>query len=156
IRAVEERTFQRIDHFESAMGVLLHRSFPNEQANGVAVTRNLFDPNWPGFYVNAQIGENLVTNPLPGTVPDEFLVSAIGPNGEYEVQYVRYSNQTPATQRVLSREQIDQLIQVMAAVQEHFRTVYNEEDNPEFAMELEFKITAEGVLSVKQARPWVN
>ncbi len=156
LRAVEEREFQKIDHFKSAMGVLLHRSFPNEQANGVAVTRNLFDPNWPGFYVNAQIGENLVTNPLPGTVPDEFLVSAIGPSGEYEAQYVRYSNQTTASKRVLSRDQIDQLIQVMAAIQVHFRIVYQEEDNPEFAMELEFKITAEGVLSVKQARPWVN
>ena len=71
-----------------------HPNFDDEVANGVAVTKNPFDPNWPGFYVNVQVGESLVTNPDPNATPDELLVSAIGPNGEYETQYIRRSTLT--------------------------------------------------------------
>ena len=98
-RAFEEREFYRIDHLAAAMGVLVHPNFDDEVANGVAVTKNTFDPNWPGFYVNAQVGESLVTNPDPNATPDELLVSAIGPNGEYETQYIRHSTLIPRGRR---------------------------------------------------------
>ena len=62
-RAYEEREFYRIDHLTAAMGITVHPNFKNEQANGVAVARNIFDPTWEGYYVNSQIGEDLVTNP---------------------------------------------------------------------------------------------
>ncbi|MEM7158021.1 MAG: PEP/pyruvate-binding domain-containing protein [Myxococcota bacterium] len=57
-RAYEEREFYRIDHFASAMGVLVHPNFDDERVNGVAVTKNIYDPAWPGFYVNVQVGES--------------------------------------------------------------------------------------------------
>ena len=57
LRAFDEREFHRIDHLAAAMGVLVHPNFDDEVANGVAVTKNPFDPNWPGFYVNVQVGE---------------------------------------------------------------------------------------------------
>ena len=72
-RAFEEREFHRIDHMAAAMGVLVHHNFDDEVANGVAVTKNPYDPNWPGFYVNVQVGESLVTNPDPDATPDELL-----------------------------------------------------------------------------------
>ncbi len=156
LRAFDEREFQRIDHFQSAMGVLLHPSFPDESANGVAVTRNVFDPAWPGFYINAQVGEDLVTSPEPGSIPDQLLVSAIGPEGENEVQYIRTSNRTPPGEHVLNDEQVQELINALAAIGVHFRPIYQQEGNPAFAMEIEFKITSSGRLSIKQARPWVE
>ena len=69
-RAFEEREFWRIDHFSAAMGVLVHPNYTDEQANGVGVTTNIFDPAWDGHYVNVQVGENLVTNPEAGTTPE--------------------------------------------------------------------------------------
>ena len=77
-RGFEERDFHRIDHFTAAMGVLLHKNEDDEVANGVAYTKNIIDANWPGFYVNAQVGEALVTNPAADARPEEFLISRIG------------------------------------------------------------------------------
>lgn len=157
-RAFEEREFYRIDHLQAAMGVLVHPNFDDEQANGVAVTKNIYDPNWPGFYVNVQVGESLVTNPDAGATPDEFLVARLGPQGEYEVQYVQRTNQPlPAGQSaILSPARIRQLTSAMERIQSHFRRVYNAEGDPSFAMDIEFKITKAGQLSIKQARPWVD
>ena len=69
-RAFTERDFHRIDHLAAKMGVLVHPSYQEELANGVAVS---FDPirerdEW--YYVNTQLGEDLVTNPDAHSVPE--------------------------------------------------------------------------------------
>ena len=48
-RAFEEREFHRVDHFQTAMGVLVHESYDNDGAAGVAVTKNIYDPHAPGL-----------------------------------------------------------------------------------------------------------
>ncbi len=156
LRAFDEREFHRIDHLSAAMGVLVHPNFDDELANGVAVTKNPFDPNWDGFYVNVQVGESLVTNPDPNATPDELLVSAIGPNREYETQYIRRSTLTTDGRSVLTAEQIARLTSAMETIQQRFEVVYGAQDDPAFAMDIEFKIDVGGKLVVKQARPWVD
>ena len=61
----------------AAMGILVHQSFQNEIANGVGVTKNIYlpGPGWEGHYVNVQTGENLVTNPEPGSIPEEYIIA---------------------------------------------------------------------------------
>ena len=155
-RAYDEREFHRIDHLSAAMGVLVHPNFDDERANGVAVTKNPYDPNWPGFYVNVQVGESLVTNPDPNATPDELLISAIGPEGEYETQYIRRSTLTQDGKHVLSDDEVATLTTALATIQERFKVVYAKQDDPGFAMDVEFKFGANGRLVVKQARPWVD
>ncbi|MBN2163818.1 MAG: hypothetical protein JXR25_07270 [Pontiellaceae bacterium] len=156
-RAFEEREFYRIDHLKSMMGVLCHPSYRDELANGVAVTRNLFNPAWRGYYVNVQTGEAMVTNPGASDVPDEFLISALEGATEYEIQYVRRSNRVPEGRHVLSEEQAVELAEALQRIHLYFIACYPDTfENPDFAMEVEFKITAEGKLIFKQARPWVE
>lgn len=155
-RAFEERDFYRIDQNSVAMAVLVHPNTDDEIANGVAITKNIYDPSWPGYYVNVQKGENLVTNPTGGATPDEYLVSAIGPNGEFETQYIRHSNQVEKGKTILNVDQRDQLRAAMEKIQNHFAIIYRKERDPTFGMDIEFKFDKNGKLIVKQARPYAQ
>ena len=44
----------------------------------------------------------------------------------------------------------------METIQAHFAKVYGKENDPNFALDIEFKIDHAGKLIVKQARPWVD
>lgn len=155
-RAFEERDFYKVDHFVAAMGVLLHKNEDDEQANGVAYTKNIYDPNWPGFYINAQVGEALVTNPDPNVRPDELLVSRLGEHGEYETQHISHSTQVKEGETVLKRPDLDKLVGAMEVIQAHFKRLYGRTGDPKFAMDIELKVRVDGSLQVKQARPTVD
>ena len=55
----------------------------------------------------------------------------------------------------MSDAQIDQLRRHLRDIHDHFEGLYNPGPDEPFAMEIEFKITSDDVLSIKQARPWV-
>ncbi len=174
--AVEEREFWRVDHFSTYMGVLIHPNYGDEQANGVAVSKNLYNPIWPGHTVNAQYGEISVTNPEPVTigdqeifpVPDEYVMArlpASTTSEAWETVFLRHSNitevygQPVTTETVLTLEERDQLRRYLGLIHHHFKKRYGGGDG--FAMEIEFKITetddgSRGQLVIKQARPWVD
>ena len=152
-RAFTERDFYRIDHKSAAMGVLVHPNFSGELANGVAVS---FDPTrgiYGGYYVNTQVGEDLVTNPEALSVPEELLVREGYREGYYVVLAV--SNQAPPGQLIMSDIQIGQLRRRLEVIHERFSELYCISSGEQFAMEIEFKITSDNILSIKQARPWV-
>ena len=75
LRAFEERSFRGIDHRSVDMALLVHNSFPDEEANRDAITANSFDPSGlePGFYINIQVGEESVVAPDPGITTDQFI-----------------------------------------------------------------------------------
>ena len=74
-RAYEERTYWGIDHRSVGMGVLSNPSYDGEQANGVAVTGNVYDTSGlePAFYINVQAGEASVVFPEEGQTNDQIL-----------------------------------------------------------------------------------
>ena len=87
-RAFTEREFHRIDHLAAKMGVLVHPNYSDELANGVAVS---FDPvlgQEGSYYVNTQVGEDLVTNPDALSVPEEILLFR---DGRYDVRHLEPS-----------------------------------------------------------------
>jgi phosphoenolpyruvate synthase/pyruvate phosphate dikinase len=156
-RAFEERDFYRIDHFTTAMGVLVHPNYRDEQVNGVAITKNIYDAEWLGYYVNAQLGEDLITNPEASSIPEEFLVADLLGEERYEIQYIRFSNAIGSGEHLLTKTQIFQLADMMGLIQTHFKALYHVNPwNQDFAMDIEFKITAQGQLAIKQARPWID
>ena len=149
-RAFIERDFHRVDHMAAAMGVLVHPSYQDELVNGVAVS---FDPIYgedDAYYVNSQIGEDLVTNPAALSVPEEIVVHELGAY----ILVVATSNQVTPGQLTMSSAHLHQLRRHLKVIHDHFKKLYNPAPDEQFAMEIEFKITSEGILAIKQARPW--
>ena len=149
-RAFTERDFHRVDHLATAMGVLAHPNYSDELANGVAVS---FDPVYGSdatYYVNTQVGEDLVTNPDALSMPEEVLLKQAG---GYTV--VAASNQMPPGQPVMNVDQLGQLRAHLAVIHERFAALYNAGPDEQFAIEIEFKITSDNRLAIKQARPWI-
>ena len=149
-RAFSEREFHRIDHLEAAMGVLVHPNYSDELANGVAVSFDPIDARDDVYYVNTQIGEDLVTNPEAHSVPEEILLY----RGTY-YNVLGTSNQVPPGQLLLTTYQMTQLRRHLEVIHDNFKELYNPGSSEPFAMEIEFKITSENILAIKQARPWV-
>ena len=149
-RAFTEREFHRIDHMAAAMGVLVHPNFSDELANGVAVSFNPIPGGVEGYYVNTQIGEDLVTNPEALSVPEEILLHQ---DGKHEV--LSTSNQVEPGQLLMTDAQMEQLRRHLKVIHDEFSELYGFEAGEKFAMEIEFKITSDNILAIKQARPWV-
>ncbi|MFN3244437.1 MAG: PEP/pyruvate-binding domain-containing protein [Planctomycetota bacterium] len=156
-RAYEEREFHRIDHLQAAMGVVLHANQKLEQVNGVAVTKDVLykaqHPDLRLYYVNAQVGEDLVTNPDAESVPEELLLSPRNPRRDRVLQH---SNRVDGDASVLSQAHRQELRRCMRQLHDRFARLYGRGDDPDFAMEIEFKVTRHGELLIKQARPWIE
>jgi hypothetical protein len=163
-RAYDEREYRSIDHMGVGMAVLSHHSFPEEEANGVAVTANLFDTMGvePGFYINVQVGEFSVVAPEPGVTTDQLLLLYDFPG--QPIIYLAQSNLIPPDEDVLERDQILELGDALNAIHDFFAEVYWSGVPEDFyAMDVEFKFddddfgegeSAEPRLWVKQARPY--
>ena len=149
-RAFQERVFYRVDHTTVAMGVLVHPNYSDEKANGVAVSYDPVTYLDGYYYVNTQIGENLVTNPEPNVFPEKLLLDPAG-----AATILGRSNIGPRNKLLMTDAQIIQLRDSLKAIHDHFETLYNPGVGVGFAVEIEFKITAQNKLAIKQARPWV-
>ena len=153
-RAFEARDFYRIDHLTTAMGVLVHPNFADELANGVAVTDDVVYQTIGNYYLNTQVGEDLVTNPEEQSVPEEILMDWWDSNN-YRV--VTTSNRTTGGKRLLTDVYLGELNGYLGMIHNKFSQLYGPVGRTkDFAMEIEFKITSDGKLSIKQARPWAR
>jgi hypothetical protein len=155
-RAFEEREFYRIDHFSAAMGILVHPNYDDEAANGVAVSDDIvYEVSGvnPGrtYYVNAQLGEDLVTNPEEASIPEEMLLNSALPAKDHQISTSNRNN----GELLLNQEYRAGLRDYLNRIHNGFRELYGVQPGEQFAMEIEFKITYDGILAIKQARPWV-
>ena len=152
-RAFEEREFYRVDHFQAAMGVLIHPNYKGELANGVGVSADILYETKGTYYLNTQIGEDLVTNPDDQSVPEEMIVDW-WQGSRYMIK--RASNRTKDGREILTAEQRDLLRKYLGKIHARFAKLYGKKiDDEKFAMEIEFKITSDLRLVIKQARPWI-
>lgn len=155
LRAYEERAYRSIDHRGISMALLVHRSFPDEDANGVALTNNLFDPLNYAQYINVQLGGISVVKPPPGITADQFLYYFLHP-GQTST-FLAHSNLTKEGEDVLTREQTYRLGQALYEIHKTFGKHYAKSEGF-YAMDVEFKFNTdpgeeESRLWIKQARP---
>ena len=156
-RAFEERSYYSIEHLDIAMSVLVHPSFTDEEANGVAITGNIFDTSGlnPAFYVNVQLGETSVVAPPEGITSDQFLYYYY--TSGQPTAYIATSNLVPEGEHVLTNDQVHELGVAMDAIHQFFGEAYN--TGIGYGMDIEFKFDdldsgGEPTLYVKQARPY--
>lgn len=162
-RVFEEREYNGIDHKSVAMALLVHHNFPGEEANGVAITANPYDPSGlsPGFFVNVQFGgEAEVVAPPPGVTSDSFIYQYTFQNNP--VIYLTRSNLVPEGSTVLTARQIFDLGKALSAIHDAFTDAYGPGvgNTGWYAMDVEFKFDDEAApgepasLYIKQARPY--
>ena len=154
-RAYEERDFYRIDHFMAAMGILCHPNFQEEQSNGVGISIDPIYETEETFYLNTQVGESLITNPDPNSVPEEILLYRDpSQGGGYLV--LRLSNLVSAGELVMDQVYLDQMRDYLSVIHDEFAILYDVVGAEGFGMDIEYKVTAQDQLAIKQARPWVS
>lgn len=170
-RAFQEREYFRISHLNCAMGLLVHRSFPDEEANGVAITKNLYRPNYFGFVINVQKGETSVVSPPAGVECDQIICYSDSDLEFYKnkriVEYITLGNQNDG-KPVLSEAEVILLTEQLAAIKRYYYqrrpefSMESADGNADdfdaynrFALDLEFKFDGpERVLYIKQVRPY--
>ena len=138
-RPYEERGFYGIDHRKVGMALLSHRSFPEEEANGVAITGNIFDQSGlePALFINVQAGGDSVVLPDPGVFTDQFIYyfQQVGS----PITFVGHSNLIPNGDTVLTIEQTYALGRALDEIHRYFLPVYGTTDPFFYAMDTEFK-----------------
>ena len=155
LRAFEERDFYRIDQFATSMGVLCHPNYSGEKANGVGVSADPVYNTQNTYYLNSQIGEELITNPDTNSIPEEILLDEYL-DGETAFFVVQHSNLIPDDETIMSKEHLGEMREFLSVIHSEFELLYNAEGNDTFAMDIEYKITSDDQLIIKQARPWVT
>ena len=160
-RAFEERDYFRIAHESCAMGILVHRSFPDEDANGVAITKNLYNANH-GFIINVQFGEHSIIDPEPGVLHDQIILYTTSISGEdpFTCEYICHSNIPGYEQQtVMTEEELFTLGDFLETIKHFFfEDVYTCGCNYlDFGLDVEFKVDSElspRRIYIKQVRPY--
>ncbi|MEN8917714.1 MAG: hypothetical protein ABF254_03850 [Octadecabacter sp.] len=141
------------------MGVLVHPNFDDERVNGVALTRMFYDPTFEGYFINAQLGEDMVTNPDGAqTAKEVLLLQNIDPEKwrPNETVYIRRSSLVAAGETVIEPKDLMEFARQLRRIQTHFKFLYGRSTDETFAMDVKFKIDRDGQLAIKQARPWLG
>jgi hypothetical protein len=162
-RTFEERSYYGVDHKTVVMALLVHEFFANEEANGVAVTSNIFDKSGvdPAYYINVQYGGDAeVVHPPKGVTTDQILYFYSQPN--QPINYLAHSNLIPVGTTVLTKYQLYTLGTALAAIHDRFSAAYGPANgnNGWYGMDVEFKFDNDespaelAKLYIKQARPY--
>jgi hypothetical protein len=131
------------------MGCAINESFTDELANGVLITETVADPAIYGMNVNVQWGEVSVVNPTGGTLPEIFTILG---DTDYEVARQRFSSLSPNSP-LLSDDEVTTLYQAADEARQHFAPLYGLSAG-QLILDIEFKLTPDGTIVLKQARPY--
>lgn len=155
-QAFLERAYFGINQQSVSMGILVHRSFPNEAVNGVAITKNLYRENYIGFVVNAQIGDISVVDPPKGITCDQFICSPKDINSSFQntIEVITFSSLNHQ-KMVMTEKEIENLAEQLDVIKRFFfsksKTHFSGYES--FGLDIEFKLDEKTrQLYIKQAR----
>jgi len=157
-RAFQERDLFGINHESCAMGVLVHRSFPDEKANGVLVTRNLYRDRYAGITVNVQLGEESVVKPEPGVTCDEFYCHNFNGFGSFVVDY-RSTSSLNSGKPILTETEIKKLFDISPVLERKLYLLWQKRKMAKrsYPLDIELKYLGdEKQLYIKQARAYMD
>lgn len=169
-RAVEERSFARIDQAGLAMGLAVVPAYDSESdvaANAVVVTRVLNTDAVYGYSLSIQQGNNLVTNPDPDTYSESTIAAFLTDDEPISFTVTRFAKPTasgPALAApVLTNDQLTALVDLVRTVERAYcrakpgyypgpcSQVTSDNTKPR-SLDLEVKILTDGRFVVKQVR----
>jgi pyruvate, water dikinase len=153
-RAFEERAYFGIAQESALMGIMVNPSFVLEQVDAVAVT-NLVDAEGAEPYtrVVSQIGGNAVVRPTDPTLTAETLTFRAASDGKpTDVKILSSSSLSPAP--IWSTPRLEELAGLLFVAQNHFETSVYPDVVP-LRLDFEIKVTEDGRVVLKQARPFV-
>lgn len=172
-RAVEERTFSRVDHETAGMGLAIVQRYEEKDdiaANSVAVTRVLNSSGVFGYTFGNQAENNVVTNPAPGT-HSESVIAGFIPGAPPSFTVTRFAKPEPTepalTRTVMTEEQMLEMLDITQAVELAYcranpdyypgncANVTLDIDKPT-ALDMEFKLYENGEFSCKQVREFAG
>lgn len=162
-RTYEERSYYGVDHKSVVMALLVHEYYADEEANGVAITANIYDKSGvnPAYYINVQHGGDAeVVHPPKGVSTDQILYFFDTPN--QPANYLAHSNLIPVGTTVLTKYQLYTLGRALKSIHNRFSDAYGPAagNNGWYAMDVEFKFDNDespaelAKLYIKQARPY--
>jgi hypothetical protein len=152
LKAFEEREYFKIDQLNVGMAVLVHRSFPAEEANGVVITENLFNAYNQGITINVQFGEMSIVIPENNYLPDQIIYYTYEDQFPNSYNYIAHST-APGMEgkTILTPQELKTVYNYCTAIQNHYCQLNNECKT----MDIEFKVdrvNGERKIYIKQAR----
>ncbi|MBK8808478.1 MAG: hypothetical protein IPO21_18340 [Bacteroidales bacterium] len=159
--AFEEREYFKINQQSCAMGILVQRTFGEEDANGVIITINPYNAN-PAYIINVQYNELNVVSPPPNIINDEVVIYTFSILGvePYTLEYNSYSNVYPnSTEHVMTKEELFTLAEYVTIIKQHFFiNVYKCNCSySSYGLDIEFKVDSQvspRKIYIKQVRPY--
>ncbi|NOQ25631.1 MAG: pyruvate, phosphate dikinase [Bacteroidales bacterium] len=155
--AYSEREYYNINHKDVYMGILVHRSFPNEEVNGVAITKNLYRPDNYGFVINSQLGDESVVKPKEGNISDQFICYPDNVDNIYKnkntIDIITQSNLND-NKLVMTTDEIQNLANQLDAIKKYFiNHTFTSKSYFDFGLDIEFKLDkGDRKLYIKQVR----
>lgn len=155
-RAFQDREYYGIDHERVFMGIAIHPSLVGEQLESVLVTNLEPDNTSPLYRIESQVGEIGVVEPQePDAVAERLQFRRSADDQPASVTLVTPSSMSPDGESLWQGDRFAQLTRFAFQVHDHFQDSVYPEIRP-LQLDVEIDVTAEGVIFVKQARPYVS
>lgn len=127
-RAVEERSYARLDHETALMGIAIVAKYDLQSAiaaNSVVVTRVMSSDNVFGYTFATQQGNALVTNPEKGTLAENTIAAFIvGRRKKASFAVTRYATPKAGAPRLSDTVLPEQRMRQMLAITRHAELEY--------------------------------